>query len=91
MKKFLLAIAASTVAISGFALDYRDIEKSVQLKDGSTVHVFKDGKMAMENQYGRVVQMANAEVMETRDGQKITMQGNEVARLSLAFWQHARP
>ncbi|WP_426148893.1 CopK family periplasmic copper-binding protein [Polaromonas sp. DSR2-3-2] len=32
--------------LSAFAVDQAGIEKSVELKDGSTVHLFKDGKMA---------------------------------------------
>lgn len=57
------------------------VEKSYVLKDGSTVHVFRDGKMAMEDKFGRAFSMDQGHQMETRDGQKISMQGNEVWRL----------
>jgi len=53
------------------------------LKDGSTVYVFKDGKMAMEDRLGRTVGMKAGHVMETKDGQKIIMVGNELARLEM--------
>ncbi|WP_407278043.1 CopK family periplasmic copper-binding protein [Aromatoleum evansii] len=57
------------------------LEKSYDLKDGSTLHVFSDGKMAMEDKYGRAYSMDQGHPMVTADGQKITMQGNEVWRL----------
>jgi hypothetical protein len=37
--------------------------------------------MAMEDRYGRATRMAPGVTMETNDGQKITMRGDEVARL----------
>jgi hypothetical protein len=57
------------------------LEKSVSLQDGSTVYVFKDGKMAMEDRLGRVVAMNEGHVMQTADGKSIAMAGNETARL----------
>ena len=63
-------------------------EKLIQLTDGSTVYVFADGKMAMENQYGRAVYMEPGHVMQTRDGKKIAMNGNEVARLDSLIIQN---
>ncbi|MFA6312284.1 MAG: periplasmic Cu(I)/Cu(II)-binding protein CopK [Sterolibacterium sp.] len=80
-KKILLVAALSTLAASAFAIDSADIQETFELKDGSTVYIFKDGKMAMENKYGRVENMAPGHVMEAKNGQKITMQGDEVARL----------
>lgn len=56
-------------------------EKLFQLTDGSAVHVFADGKMAMESQFGRAVYMEPGHAMQTKDGKQITMNGNEVARL----------
>lgn len=82
-KKIILAAAISAMAASAFAIDEAQLQKVVPLKDGSTVYVFTDGKMAMENKYGRVERMAPGHVMEAKDGQKITMQGDEVARLEL--------
>ena len=80
-KKILLVAAFSTLAASSFAFDIADVQK-VELKDGSTVYIFKDGKMAMENKYGRVESMAPGHVMEAKNGVKITMQADEVARLN---------
>lgn len=80
-KKLSLAVAGSCVALSAFAVDASKVEKSIELKDGSTVYIFKDGKMAMEDKVGRVVRMKKGHVMETKDGGRIIMIGDEVARL----------
>jgi len=36
--------------------------------------------MGMENKYGHASQMGEGHVMETKDGQTMTMVGNETAR-----------
>jgi hypothetical protein len=54
----------------------------IDLKDGSTIHVFNDGKMAMETKFGHAVRMGQGTAMETKDGHKITMRGDEVAHLN---------
>ena len=82
-KKILLVVAISTLVTSAFAFDDAQVQRVVQLNDGSTVYIFNDGKMAMENRYGRTERMAPGHVMETKDGQKIIMRGDEVARLDL--------
>lgn len=88
-KKLLVAAASSLFALSAFALDETQVEKTIQLKDGSTVHVFPDGKMAMEDKFGRASFMAPGHVMETRDGKQIVMKGNEVARLDQLLSAHS--
>jgi len=67
--------------MSALAADQSKVDKSIELKDGSTVYIFKDGKMGMENKLGRVEAMKAGHVMETKDGKKIVMIGNEVWRL----------
>jgi hypothetical protein len=57
--------------------------KSIDLNDGTTVHIFKDGKMAMENEFGKVISMREGHVMTAKNGQKIVMKGNEMERLHL--------
>ena len=42
---------------------------------------YKDGKMSMEDALGIVVYMKDGMTMETTDGKKISMSGNEVGRL----------
>ena len=57
-------------------------EKTIALQDGSTLHVYSDGKMAMENQFGHAVMMADGQTMQAKDGSTIAMRGDEVARLA---------
>lgn len=87
-KKLLVAAASSMFALSAFALDATQVEKTIQLKDGSTVHIFAGGKMAMEDKFGRASHMAPGHAMETRDGKTIVMNGNEVARLDQLLGTH---
>jgi len=87
-KKLLVAAASSLFTLSALALDATQVEKSIQLRDGSTVHVFADGKMAMEDKFGRATYMAPGHAMETKDGKKIVMNGNEVARLDQLLSVH---
>lgn len=89
IKKLVVAVGLTGVVLSAFANGVHPaafpIEKAVELKDGSTVHIFADGKMAMESQYGRVVRMEEGHVMEAKNGEKIVMKGDEVARLQLSL------
>lgn len=82
-KKLLMVAALSVVTTTAFADDAARAaaKKVIDMKDGSTLYIFKDGKMAMEDKLGRVAHMKKDVVMETKDGQKIIMHGNEVARL----------
>ena len=90
IRKSILVLSLVLPALSAFALDSTDVVKSSQLKDGSTVHQFKDGKMAMEDKFGRAVRMQEGTSMETADGQSITMKGDEVAKLSESIRKHYR-
>lgn len=81
LKKMLMIAALCTMGASAYAVDAAQVEKSIELKDGSTVYIFKDGKMGMEDKMGRAVRMKKDTVMETKDGQKILMHGDEVMRL----------
>jgi hypothetical protein len=79
--KILVAAASSMIALSAFAADANQVAQSIPLKDGSTVHVYADGKMAMQDQFGRAAYMEPGHVMQTKNGKTLTMNGNEVARL----------
>jgi len=81
MKKLLITSLLVALSASTFAADAALVDKSIPLKDGSTVYIFKDGKMGMEDRYGRAVRMKENQVMVTKDGQKIMMHGDEVMRL----------
>lgn len=87
LKRMLLVVATSALATSAFAGDAARAEAKqvLDLKDGTTVYIFKDGKMAMEDKFGRGMRMKKDTVMETKDGQKIIMHGDEVARLETLF------
>ena len=74
--------ALAIVAMSAFAVDLSQVERSIPLKDGSTVYVLKGGKMGMEDRYGRAVRMEPGVIMETKDGQRVAMIGDEVAYVS---------
>ena len=88
IRKSFIALSLVLPALSALALDQGGIVNSVPLKDGSTVHQFKDGKMAMENKFGRAIRMQEGMSMETMDGKSITMKGDEVARLAGAIRKH---
>lgn len=55
-------------------------EKEIPLKDGTTLVIFKDGKMAMRDAKGRPLSMKDNHPMETKDGKLIMMRGNELWR-----------
>lgn len=80
-KKILFVAFSGVIALSAFAVDRSKVEKSIDLKDGSTVYIFKDGKMGMENKFGKTVRMKEGQVMEAKDGQRIIMVGDEIMRL----------
>ena len=80
-KKVLVAVASSVISLSAFAVDANQVATSIQLNNGAMVHVFADGKMAMQDQFGRAVYMEPGQSMQTKDGKQIVMRGNEVARL----------
>ncbi len=80
-KKTLFLITGSLVAMSVFSADMATVQKSFPLEDGSTVYVFKDGKMGMEDKLGRAKRMKPGHVMKTKNGEKLMMVGDEVVRV----------
>lgn len=91
LKKVLMIVAISSVAASAYAVDHAQVKQSIELKDGSTVYVFKDGKMGMEDKYGRASHMQPGHVMETKDGKKIVMNANEIWRVDELLHSNHRP
>ena len=83
LKNLLLVAALSTVTFSAFADDAAraDAKQVIEMRDGSNLYVFKDGKMAMEDKYGRAVRMKKGDILEAKDGQRITIDSDEVAHL----------
>lgn len=84
LNKFLVVATAGLISVSAFAADAArsEAKQVIELKDGATLYLFKDGKMAMENKFGQAVRMKEGAEMETKDGQKFKMTSDEVARLS---------
>ncbi len=80
---FIAAGVLAVATLPAFAHDAASAsaDKLYRLKDGGTLYVFKDGKMALEDAYGRAAFLKKGQVLETTDGQKITATSNEVARL----------
>ena len=81
IRKSLVALSLVVSTLSAVAAGNSDIVQSVKLKDGTTMHHYKDGKMSMEDALGKIVYMKDGMSMETADGKTITMSGNEVGRL----------
>lgn len=89
LKKLLMVALVSAVSLGAQASDAaRDAARQVvELKDGTALYVFEDGKMGMEDRYGRAMRMNQKTVMETRDGRKISMHGDEVMRVDSLLQQ----
>jgi hypothetical protein len=81
----ILATALTGVAVPAFAHDAarQAADQIVNLKDGSALYVFKDGKMAKTDKFGRAVHLKGGEVLEAVDGRRLTASSNEVARLDM--------
>ena len=84
-----LATALTSVAVPAFA--HHAVNQTavqvINLRDGSTLFVFKDGKMAKADKYNRPVYLTAGEALEAKDGRKVAAVGNEVARLATLFRQ----
>jgi hypothetical protein len=52
------------------------------LKDGGTLYLFKDGKMAKEDRFGRAEYLRAGETLLTASDKQVPVTSNEVARLS---------
>jgi hypothetical protein len=87
IQKSIVVLALAMPFVSAFAMD-PSIDKSIPLKDGSIVHQLKNGKMAMEDKYGRPTRMKIGESMAAADGTIVTMNSDEVAALSGVIRDH---
>jgi hypothetical protein len=87
MKNKFAAVAAlalvGAISLPSFAADAAaaSAQKMYTLKDGGTLYVFKDGKMAQTNKFGRTVFLTAGQPIETADGEKVMVSTNEVGRL----------
>jgi len=91
IKHTAIAAAVWLLASSAHAMTDTFVKESVALKDGSTVHIFKDGTMGMESRFGHPFSMPEGHAMQAADGRTITMRGNELARVSLLVQSRQQP
>lgn len=85
MKKQLIIAAMVFAASSAFSADMREPVKSIALKDGGTVYVFSDGKMATTDRRGRAYRVRPGTMLEAADGSQVTIDSNETSRLETYF------
>ena len=83
IRKFNVLVFSLAATLPAFAMDAAQAEakQTIQLVNGETLYVFKDGKMAKADRYGRSVFLTQGEVVQSADGKKISTVGNEIARL----------
>ena len=78
-------VAALALSVSAFAQHPRapgePNARIVEMKDGSTLHIYPDGKMAMHDKRNQAMTMKPGTKMVTKKGEVIMMRGNEVWRL----------
>lgn len=84
IRKLNILILSLAAAAPAFAMDAArsEAQQVIALQNGETLYVFKDGRMAKESKFGRVIHLGNGEVVQTADGKSISTTGNEVARLN---------
>ena len=89
MRKHLAAAAILSVlsvpALAGTwpAPESWQVAQRVELKDGTFLNVYKDGKSAMEDRFGKPVFMKPGQSMQAKDGKSVTMIVNETLRVEL--------
>lgn len=77
-------IAMTLLSAPSFAANAAaaDAQRMIPLKDGGTLYIFKDGKMAQESKYGRAQRMTVGQTLEAADGKMVAITSDEVGRLS---------
>ena len=83
LRQISAAVLGTIIAVSAYALSPTNVREVIALNDGSTLYVFTDGKMGMQETLGRASSMSPGHVMHATDGRTITMVGNEIARVDL--------
>lgn len=78
----MVGLIASLNATAAFAGE-QESERQIKMKDGSTLVIFADGKMAMRDRKGLPSSMPENQTMEAEDGSRIVMKSNEVFRKTL--------
>jgi len=88
-KKLAVSIGAMAVLSASAATgDRMEVQDVIALQDGSTVYVFGDGKMAMEDRYGRSVYRRPGTVLAAKDGSQVTMRRSDPMRIDIMKRQY---
>ncbi len=77
MRKLLLPILLC-FSLSAVAAENPKGTPVVELKDGGTVYVQKDGSMIHIDAAGNRVKMRDGKIMEAKDGSKVMMKNNAI-------------
>ncbi|MGX6571281.1 CopK family periplasmic copper-binding protein [Cupriavidus necator] len=79
MKRDLVfALLFAVPCLSALSAGKDDVLKTYELKDGSFVHVMKNGTIVMQDPFGHDMHMKDGMVMETKDGFKLIVKDNQV-------------
>ena len=90
MRKHIIAVAIlSALTLPAFAEQFPvpegwQVSQRIELKDGTFLNIYKDGKYAMESRFGHPLDMKPGQTMVTKDGRSFTMASNETYRVSFA-------
>lgn len=77
MRKYIFPLLM-LLSLSAFAAEERIKAQTIELKDGSTLTVQKDGAMVHIDAAGNRVKMRDKVVMEGKDGTKYVMKNNAI-------------
>jgi hypothetical protein len=89
-KKMIIVVALSAIPFYATATEAdarNEAKQTIELQDGSTLYIFKSGKMAVESKVGIAVSTKPGTILKAKDGTTIKMVGNEVARLDTLLKQ----
>lgn len=86
LRNVIVGAVVSAFSLAAFADDRFPerwaVQKRVELKDGSGLVVYSDGKMAVEDRYGNPVgKIKRGDSVETTTGERVVVNSNEAERL----------
>jgi hypothetical protein len=83
-KKMIVVVALSAIPFFAAATEAdarNEAKQTIEMQDGSTVYVFKDGTMGVESKMGIATKTKAGKVLKAKDGSSVTIVGNQVAEL----------
>ena len=79
MRKLVRALAiCGAVGVITPAIAEEPLAQTIELKDGSTLHLHPDGTGRMIDQHGKPMKMSDGKQMETKDGRIIMMENKRI-------------